>query len=73
LLGNRWVWVVIGALLVLQLAVTYLPLMNIVLGTAALAPQVWLQMLGAAVVLFLLVELEVRLVEAWVRRKGNAD
>lgn len=71
LLGNHWVWVVIGPLLVLQLAVTYLPVMNTLLGTAALAPQVWLWMVGAALSLFLLVELEVRLVGRWAKRTGG--
>lgn len=71
LLGNRWVWVVIGPLLLLQLAITYLPFMNTLLGTAPLAPQVWLWMVGAALSLFLLVELEVRLVGRWTKRTGR--
>ena len=71
LLGNRWVWVVIAALLVLQLAVTYLPVMNALLGTEALAPQVWLWMAGVALSLFLFVELEVRLVGRWARRTSS--
>ncbi|MEW5838381.1 MAG: HAD-IC family P-type ATPase [Pseudomonadota bacterium] len=67
LFGNPWVWGVIGALLLLQLGVTYLPWMNTLLGTTALAPQVWLWMLGVALTLFLLIEAEVRLFALWTK------
>ncbi|MCL1834499.1 MAG: cation transporting ATPase C-terminal domain-containing protein, partial [Leptospirales bacterium] len=55
-LGNRAVFAVCGLMILLQLAVVYLPFMNSVFGTVPLGPTGWLApiLLGAAV--FFMVE-----------------
>ena len=56
--SNKAVFVVIGLMVLLQLAVTYLPFMNTVFGTAPLGWKYWIApiLLGAAV--FVVVEIE---------------
>ncbi|WP_295420748.1 cation-transporting P-type ATPase [Sulfurovum sp.] len=58
LTGNRYVLYAIALLLLLQAALTYLPAMNTLFGTAPLEPQVWLRIIAVASTLFFLVELE---------------
>ena len=54
--GNKVVFIVVGLMLLLQLAVTYLPFMNSLFGTVPLSPGhwVWPVLLGALV--FIIVE-----------------
>jgi magnesium-transporting ATPase (P-type) len=54
---NPMVWVVIGALLVLQVAFVYLPFMNNWFGSQALPVEAWLLCLGLSLVIFVLVEI----------------
>ena len=58
LLGNRAVFVVCGLMLLLQLAVVYLPFMNSVFGTAPLGPADWLAPVLLGGVVFFAVEVE---------------
>ena len=58
LTGNRWVLVASGGLLLLQLALTYLPPMQRLFGTAALDAAAWAVIGAFGAVVFLLVELE---------------
>jgi cation-transporting ATPase F len=39
--SNRWIWVGIGAMLLLQVTFTYLPAMNSIFGSAPLAISAW--------------------------------
>ncbi len=64
LTGNHWVWVAIAALIALQLAFTYAPLMQTLFHTAALDPAAWGRILAFGLFVLLVVELE----KAVVRR-----
>ena len=50
-------WAALG-LIALQMAFTYLPLMQTLFHTTAIGPEVWLRMTGLAAGVFLLVEIE---------------
>ncbi len=65
LTGNRVVWIVIGILVVLQLALTYLPFLQNIFDTAPLGPVTWAVILALGVAKFAAVEVE-KLV--WRRR-----
>ena len=58
LLGNRIALVATGVLVVLQLAMTHLPLKQVLFGTDPLDLGSWLRVLVAGVVLLLAVEVE---------------
>ncbi|APE32375.1 carbonate dehydratase [Halomonas aestuarii] len=58
LFGSRPVWIAIALVVALQLAWTYLPVMQLVFGSTALAPGHWLAILVVGVAIFLAVELE---------------
>ncbi|MCG8587373.1 MAG: cation transporting ATPase C-terminal domain-containing protein [Pirellulales bacterium] len=58
ILGNRIVWWGIGAVVLFQIAFTYWPVMNSLFQVAPLDAWMWLRVLGAALVLMLLVEVE---------------
>jgi len=64
--SNKVVFIVSGLLIVLQLAVTYLPFMNNIMGTHALEPYMWLYPIGLGIIVFILVEIE----KAVVRKMG---
>jgi Ca2+-transporting ATPase len=61
---NRWIYVGIGVVLLLQLAFIYLPWMQAVFGSAPLRPTSWLEAL--AVAFFILPAIGV---EKWVRKR----
>ncbi|ENO86760.1 putative cation-transporting P-type ATPase [Thauera linaloolentis 47Lol = DSM 12138] len=67
LLGNRYVLWAIGLLLVCQALFTYLPAMQALFGTAGLAPDAWLRILGFGVAVLLLVEAEKAVVRRMIR------
>ena len=58
LFSNRWIYVGIGAILVLQLGFVYLPFMNVLFGSAPLSPVDWLWATLAALVVLPVVEVE---------------
>lgn len=58
LLGNRHILLAIGTLLILQLTLTYLPVMQMLFGTVALNLETWMVIIGFGGFLFWIVELE---------------
>ena len=61
LLKNKGIWLVTGVLLLLQLAIIYLPLMQTLFGTESLPLRYWGITLVIGVAMFLVVEVEKRL------------
>jgi magnesium-transporting ATPase (P-type) len=57
-LGNRYLPLSIGAVVILQLLFTYLPLLQAVFGTQPIPLQIWPVLIGAGLVFFLVVEAE---------------
>lgn len=55
---NKWLWWVSGVLIILQLAITYLPFMNSIFSTTPLPLSYWGIILLVSVVIFIIVELE---------------
>ena len=66
-LGNRAVFAVCGLMVALQLAVVYLPFMNVVFDTVPLSPTGWIMPIVIGVVVFFVVE-----GEKYVMRKLDA-
>ncbi|ATJ82947.1 cation-translocating P-type ATPase [Halomonas beimenensis] len=66
LFGSRPVWVAIGLAVAIQLAWTYVPVLQRLFGAAGLAPSHWAAILATAAVLMLVVEAE----KALLRRRG---
>ena len=50
--SNRWIWVGSAAMVVLQMGFTYLPLMQVVFRTAAMAPGSWIPVLALAPLMY---------------------
>ncbi len=69
LLGNRYVLLAVGLLLILQLLFTYLPVMQQLFGTTALDAAAWVRIIAVSLLLFLIIELEKYL----LRRRGVKD
>ncbi|MEQ1816927.1 MAG: cation-transporting P-type ATPase [Nitrosomonas sp.] len=69
LLGNRYVLMAVGLLLILQLLFTYLPVMQQLFGTTALDAAAWVRIIAVSLLLFLVIELEKYL----LRRRGVKD
>jgi magnesium-transporting ATPase (P-type) len=65
LLTNRGIWLVSGVLLLLQLAIIYLPFMHTLFGTAPLPARYWFITLGLAAGMFCIVELEKQITNRW--------
>ncbi|WP_434585996.1 cation-transporting P-type ATPase [Klebsiella sp. R390] len=61
LLRNKGIWMVSGVLLLLQLAIIYLPFMQTMFGTESLPLRYWLITLVIGLGMFLVVEIEKRL------------
>lgn len=62
---NLWVWGGVGAMLVLQLLLTYWPPLNAAFATAPIGGRQWLEILGAALLASLLIGLE----KYWANRR----
>ena len=73
LAGNRYVWLAIGLLGVLQLLFTYLPAMQTLFATAALDARAWAGILAFAWALYLLVEAEKFLSRRFEQKAANAS
>jgi len=69
LLGNRYVLLAVGLLLILQLLFTYLPVMQLLFGTTALDTAAWGRIVAFSLFLFLAIECE----KYWLRRRGIKD
>lgn len=66
--SNPWAWGGAGAMLLLQLAFTYLPVFQRVFGTAAIGLQAWLEIAAVGLAALLLIEGE----KKWAHRKTVA-
>ena len=71
-MGNRAVFAVCGLMVLLQLAVVYLPFMNAVFGTVPLRPADWLAPILLGAVVFLVVEGEKYIMRRLDARKAIA-
>jgi len=58
LFSNPWIWAGLGSMIALQLAMTYLPVMNALFGTAPIGAAEWLEILAVALLSSLVVGLE---------------
>ncbi|XGA81501.1 HAD-IC family P-type ATPase [Halomonas sp. CH40] len=56
--GSRPVWIAIGLIMVLQMAFTYLPFMQLIFGSEGLALSHWLAIVIASGLVYLAVEME---------------
>jgi magnesium-transporting ATPase (P-type) len=65
LLKNKGIWLVSGILLLLQLAIIYLPFMQVLFGTEALPLRYWGMTFAIGALLFFIVELEKPLTRKW--------
>jgi magnesium-transporting ATPase (P-type) len=68
LLANKGIWLVSGVLLALQLAIVYLPFMQMLFGTEAIPARYWGITMAIGAVMFLIVEIEKPLTRRF--RKG---
>jgi magnesium-transporting ATPase (P-type) len=64
--SNPWVWAGIGAMALVQLAFTYLPVMNRLFHTEPIGAGYWLPILGIGLVIYLVMGLEKR----WRRQRA---
>ena len=62
----------VGVLLVLQVAVVYLPFMQSLFGTAALSPRHWVSPTVIGLGIFAVVEVEKAVVRRWERRHPSS-
>jgi cation-transporting ATPase F len=56
--SNPWLWPGVGAMIVLQLAFTYLPFMNRAFGSAPIGARAWVEIVACAGVVLLVVDAE---------------
>ena len=63
--SNRWIIAGVTLQAIGQLAITYLPAMNTIFGTAGIGGDVWLRILAVAVAASLVVA-----IDKWLRRPG---
>ncbi|MBN2505982.1 MAG: HAD-IC family P-type ATPase [Verrucomicrobia bacterium] len=61
LFRNRWLWLGIAGVLLLQAAITYLPFLNTMFQTAPIGRDEWLRIFGAGLATLLAVEIQKRL------------
>ena len=64
LFSNRWLLIGVAIMIVLQLAFTYVPLMNTIFHSAPIDAVWWLSILGVGLAIYLIVE-----AEKWLRRR----
>ncbi|XKF16712.1 HAD-IC family P-type ATPase [Halomonas sp. BLK-85] len=65
--GSRPVWIAIALIMILQMAFTYLPFMQLIFGSDSLALSHWLAIVAVSGLIYLAVEMEKRI---WRHRKG---
>ena len=68
LFSNPWIWVGMAAMLLLQLAFTYAPVMNTLFQTEAISLAAWLRAIACGAVIFIVVGIE----KAWRRRSRGS-
>jgi cation-transporting P-type ATPase F len=64
--SNPWIWRGVTAMLVLQILLTYVPIMNRLFHTVPLDGAAWLLILGVSLLVYLIVG-----AEKWLRRQWN--
>ena len=64
LFTNRWLLGGVAIMIALQLAFTYVPLMNTIFHSAPIEATWWLAILGVGLAIYLIVE-----AEKWLRRR----
>lgn len=69
MLGNRYVLLAVGLLLLLQLLFTYSPVMQQLFGTTALDAAAWGRIAAVSILLFLIIEFE----KYWLRKRSVND
>jgi magnesium-transporting ATPase (P-type) len=69
MLGNHYVVLAAVSLLILQLLLTYLPVMQQLFGTVALDAAAWGRIAAVSLILFVVIEFE----KYWLRRRGIKD
>ncbi len=62
--SNRWLFVGVGVMILLQLSFTYLPWMNQIMQSAPISLEAWGKIITMALIGYLLIELE-----KWLRRQ----
>ncbi|WP_075882006.1 cation-translocating P-type ATPase [Vreelandella massiliensis] len=67
ILGSRPVWIAIIMVMLFQMAFTYLPFMQLILGSDALSLTHWLAILSSSILIYLVIEAEKKM---WRRFKG---
>ena len=72
LFSNPWIWRGVGAMIVLQLLLTYLPAMNRLFHTAPIDGPAWGLVLAAAVTVYVVVEVETWFRLQWKRRARSS-
>jgi magnesium-transporting ATPase (P-type) len=65
---NKGLWLVTGVLILLQLAIIYLPIMNTLFGTAPLPAYYWGITLLIGIMIFVIVEIEKFVIARFVKR-----
>jgi len=73
--GNRYVWLAIGVMALLQLAFTYAPPMQALFATTAIDAEAWRRIAAFGLLLFLVVELEKGVARVWLAwsKKSHAQ
>jgi cation-transporting ATPase F len=66
--SNPWIWRGVTAMLLLQVIVTYVPVMNRLFHTMPIDGQAWLLILALSFPVYLIVE-----IEKWLRRRWQND
>jgi Ca2+-transporting ATPase len=68
--SNPWIWAGIGAMLTLQWAFTYVPLLNATFHSAPIGLGSWLRVLGVGLIVYAVVGMEKWLLARWYRSGG---
>lgn len=71
--ANKIAFLVSGLLVILQLAITYLPLSNIVFGTVPMEAADWVMPIAIGLLVFVVVELEKGITRTIVNKKEGMD
>jgi len=69
--SNRWAWVAVATVVVLQLLYTYLPISQTLFDMRPVALQHWLLIAGMGLGLFLFIEIEKACVRRWRDRRNR--
>ena len=71
--GNRYIYISMGILAVLQLLYTYAPWMQDLFDTAPLRPKDWIFIIAMGLATFLIIEIDKAVERFFASRKGKPD